>query len=133
MRNGYKILIVDDEEDILEIVGFNLRKEGYDVYTALNADKAMELAMRHIPHLIMLDIMMPGKDGIELCKDIRDIPFLADSIITFLTARSEAEIKSNAMSSGADDYITKPIRPRELVDKVNDLIHLFLTKPARKI
>jgi two-component system alkaline phosphatase synthesis response regulator PhoP len=133
MPNSYKILIVDDEEDILEIVGFNLRREGYEVYSALNADKAMELATRHIPHLIMLDIMMPGKDGIELCKEIRNIPFLTDTIITFLTARSEEEIRNTAMGCGADDYITKPIRPRELVGKVSELIQLYLTKPARRM
>ena len=76
---------------------------------------------------------MPNKDGIELCKEMREIPFLRDTIITFLTARSEEEIKNTAMSSGADDYITKPIRPRELVNKVNELISLFLSKPAKKI
>jgi len=132
MSNGYKILIVDDEEDILEIVGFNLRKEGYEVYTALNADCALDLAKRYIPHLIILDIMMPGMDGIELCKEIRNISYLKDSIIAFLTARSEEEIKNIAIASGADDYITKPIRPRELVGKVNELIKLFLSKPAKR-
>lgn len=131
-ESEYKILIVDDEEDILEIVGFNLRKAGYQVYTAPTAIIALEIAKIHIPHIIILDIMMPGKDGIALCAEIRKIPYLSDSIISFFTARSEIEIKELALGCGAHDYITKPIRPNELVNRVHELVRLYISSPSSK-
>jgi two-component system alkaline phosphatase synthesis response regulator PhoP len=130
--SDYKILIVDDEEDILEIVGFNLRKAGYKVYTAPTADIAIEIAKIHIPHIIILDIMMPGIDGIELCREIRKISYLKDSIISFFTARSEIELKELALGCGAHDYITKPIRPNDLVNKVHELVRLYISSPSSK-
>jgi two-component system, OmpR family, alkaline phosphatase synthesis response regulator PhoP len=130
--SDYKILIVDDEEDILEIVGFNLRKAGYQVYTANSANIALELAKKLIPQVIILDIMMFGKDGIELCIEIRKIPFLSDSIISFFTARSEIELKELALGCGAHDYITKPIRPNELVNRVHELVRLYISSPSSK-
>ena len=118
----YKILLVDDEPDILEIVGYNLRSEGYEVFTASNGVEAVKTAKKTIPHLILLDIMMPEMDGIEACEKIRNTKSLENVIIAFLTARSEDYSHVAGFEAGADDYITKPIKPKVLVSKVKSLL-----------
>jgi len=121
-KKDIKILLVDDEPDILEIVGYNLKNEGYQVFTAYNGLKAVEVAKKINPHLIILDIMMPEMDGIEACEKIRKIKTLEHVIITFLTARGEDYSQVAGFDAGADDYITKPIKPKVLVSKVKSLL-----------
>jgi two-component system, OmpR family, alkaline phosphatase synthesis response regulator PhoP len=121
-NNEYKILIVDDEDDILEFVGYNLRKEGYQVFTANNGKDAIKLAREKLPHLIILDVMMPEMDGIETCRELRNTSALNQTIITFFTARNEDYSLIAGFDAGADDYITKPIKPRVLTSKVNALL-----------
>ncbi len=116
------ILIVDDEPDILEILSYNLKNEGYQVITAENGVKALKKAKKHLPHLIILDVMMPEMDGIEACEQIRKVESLNDTIITFLTARSEDYSQIAGFEAGADDYITKPIKPKVLISKVKSLL-----------
>ncbi|MBP2831433.1 response regulator transcription factor [Aquimarina sp. U1-2] len=116
------ILLVDDEPDILEIVGYNLSTEGYNVVTAENGVEAIKIAKKKKPHLIILDVMMPEMDGIEACEQIRKLPDLQNTIITFLTARGEDYSQVAGFDAGADDYITKPIRPKVLVSKVKALL-----------
>ena len=116
------ILLVDDEPDILEIVGYNLTAEGYNVITAENGVEAVKVAKKKKPHLVILDVMMPEMDGIEACEQIRKIPDLQNTIITFLTARGEDYSQVAGFDAGADDYITKPIRPKVLVSKVKALL-----------
>jgi two-component system alkaline phosphatase synthesis response regulator PhoP len=120
-----KILLVDDEPDILEIVGYNLSNEGYQVLTAENGLEAVKKAKKELPQLIILDVMMPEMDGIEACENIRKIPDLKDTIITFLTARGEDYSQVAGFDAGADDYITKPIKPKVLVSKVKALLRRF--------
>lgn len=117
-----KILLVDDEPDILEIVGYNLSQEGYQVITANNGVKGVALAKAEKPHLIIIDVMMPKMDGIEACEQLRKVPELQHTIITFLTARGEDYSQVAGFTAGADDYITKPIKPKVLVSKVNALL-----------
>ncbi|TCK65140.1 two-component system alkaline phosphatase synthesis response regulator PhoP [Winogradskyella wandonensis] len=121
-KRDIKILLVDDEADILEIVGYNLSSEGYQVKTAHNGKEAIEKAKKHKPHLIILDVMMPEMDGIEACEKLREIPELSNTIITFLTARGEDYSQVAGFDAGADDYITKPIKPKVLVSKVKALL-----------
>ena len=121
-KNDIKILLVDDEPDILEIVGYNLSSEGYKVITAANGVEAVKKAKKHKPQLIILDVMMPEMDGIEACEQIRKIPELTSTIITFLTARAEDYSQVAGFDAGADDYITKPIKPKLLISKVNALL-----------
>jgi two-component system, OmpR family, alkaline phosphatase synthesis response regulator PhoP len=121
-KNQYKILLVDDEEDILEFVGYNLRKAGYAVSTCDNGKAAIDKATTEIPHLILLDVMMPEMDGIETCMEIRKITSLKDCIIVFFTARNEDYSQIAGLDSGADDYITKPIKPAVLLSKVGSLL-----------
>ena len=121
-KKDIKILLVDDEVDILEIVGYNLTQEGYQIFTADNGKKAIEKAKKHLPHLIIMDVMMPEMDGMEACENIRKIPELSQTIITFLTARSEDYSQVAGFDAGADDYITKPIKPKVLVSKVKALL-----------
>ncbi len=116
------ILLVDDEPDILEIVGYNLSAEGYNVITAENGVEAVKVAKKKKPHLVILDVMMPEMDGIEACEQIRKLPDLQNTIITFLTARGEDYSQVAGFDAGADDYITKPIRPKVLVSKVKALL-----------
>src|SRR5690625_296934 len=116
------ILLVDDEPDILEIISYNLSREGYQVFTAENGKDAIALAKKKIPHLIVLDVMMPVMDGVETCKKLREIKKLQDSIITFLTARSEDYTQIAGLEAGADDYITKPIKPKVLLSKIKSLL-----------
>jgi two-component system alkaline phosphatase synthesis response regulator PhoP len=117
-----KILLVDDEPDILEIVSYNLTAEGYKVYTANNGVEALEKAKKKKPHLIILDVMMPEMDGIEACEAIRNTPELAHTLVAFLTARGEDYSQVAGFDAGADDYITKPIKPKVLVSKVKSLL-----------
>jgi two-component system alkaline phosphatase synthesis response regulator PhoP len=120
-----KILLVDDEPDILEIVGFNLSQEGYRIVTAANGKEAISKAKSVLPDLIIMDVMMPEMDGIEACEAIRKIPELEKVIITFLTARNEDYTQVAGFDAGADDYIAKPIKPKLLVSKVNALLRRF--------
>ncbi|MGZ0016001.1 response regulator transcription factor [Yeosuana sp. AK3] len=124
-KKDIKILLVDDEPDILEIVGYNLSNEGYQVLTAENGIEAVKKAKKELPHLIILDVMMPEMDGIEACEIIRKDPSLKDTIITFLTARGEDYSQVAGFDAGADDYITKPIKPKVLVSKVKALLRRF--------
>jgi two-component system alkaline phosphatase synthesis response regulator PhoP len=121
-KSKIKILLVDDEPDILEIVGYNLAQEGYQIITAKNGKEAVLKAKAELPHLIVMDVMMPEMDGMEACEHIRRIPELNHVIITFLTARSEDYSQVAGFDLGADDYITKPIKPKLLVSKVKALL-----------
>jgi len=121
-KSDYKILLVDDEPDILEFVGYNIRKEGYTLFTASNGKDAILTAKKIIPHLIILDIMMPGIDGIETCVELRKIDVLKTTLIAFLTARSEDFSQIAGLDAGGDDYIPKPIKPRVLMSRVNALL-----------
>jgi two-component system alkaline phosphatase synthesis response regulator PhoP len=120
--NNAKILIVDDEKDIIEFLQYNFEKEGYSVYTARNGVVGKELALKVKPDLIILDIMMPGIDGVELCKELREIHEFEDTMIVFLTARAEDYSQIAGFEVGADDYITKPIKPRVLLARVQSLL-----------
>ncbi|CAA6829412.1 MAG: Phosphate regulon transcriptional regulatory protein PhoB (SphR) [uncultured Aureispira sp.] len=121
----YKILIADDEPDILEFVCYNLAKEGFEVSTATNGLDALKKAKEIKPHLILLDIMMPEMDGVEVCKELRAIPEFENTVIAFLTARSEDYSQIVGFEVGGDDYITKPIRPRVLISRINALLRRF--------
>ena len=117
-----RILVVDDEEDILEILRYNLRKEGYQVRLALDGEHALELAKDFSPHLIILDVMMPDMDGIEVCKRLREDQQFSQTIIAFLTARNEAFTQISALDSGGGDFIAKPIKPNVFKSRVNALL-----------
>ncbi len=123
MNNSrYKILAVDDEPDILEIIGYNLNKEGYEVLKANNGADAVKIAREQRPDLIILDIMMPKMDGIETCRQIREIDKLKNTFVVFLTARDEEFVEIMGFSAGADDYISKPIKPRALLSRINAIL-----------
>jgi len=117
-----RILLVDDDPDILEFVGFNLRSEGFIVTVAQNGIDAVRLARKILPHLILLDVMMPMMDGIETCEQIRTIPELKTTMVAFLTARGEDYSQVAGFDAGADDYITKPIRPKVLISRIYALL-----------
>lgn len=119
------ILLVDDEPDILEFLGYNLAKEGFRILKAKNGQKALELAAGSKPHLIILDIMMPGLDGIETCNQIRKMPGMQNTLIVFLTARGEDYSQIAGFEAGADDYITKPIKPKVLISRIQALLRRF--------
>jgi len=121
-KAAIKILLVDDEPDILEIVGYNLKAEGYQIFTASNGLEALKVAKKILPHLILLDVMMPEMDGIEACEKLRAIKGLEDVIIAFFTARAEDYSQMAGFDAGADDYITKPVKPKVLVSKVKALL-----------
>lgn len=116
-----KVLVVDDEEPILELLRYNLEKSGYEVKTASDGIKGVEIARKFLPDLVLLDIMMPKMDGVETCRLLRDIPELQKTFIVFLTARSEEYSEVAAFDVGADDYITKPIKPRALMSRITAL------------
>ncbi len=120
-----KILIVDDEADVLEFMRYNLKKEGFQVFIAPDGIEAIKIAKKEIPHLVVLDIMMPEMDGLQACKELRAIPELQDTLITFLTARSEEFTQVMGLEIGADDYITKPVKPRLLISKVKSLLRRY--------
>jgi len=122
---NYKILIVDDEPDIIEFLSYNLRKDGFDVYTAMNGSEALKKVIEIQPHLILLDIMMPEIDGIELCEKIREIPSLKKVLIAFLTARGEDYSQVAGFEAGADDYIVKPIKPKVLITRIKALLKRY--------
>ena len=124
-KKDIKILLVDDEPDILEIVGYNLSNEGYQIITAENGLEGVKKAKKELPQLIILDVMMPEMDGIEACESLRKHPELKDSVIAFLTARGEDYSQLAGFDAGADDYITKPIKPKVLVSKVKALLRRF--------
>ena len=121
-KKDIKILLVDDEPDILEIVGYNLSNEGYQIITAETGVEGVKKAKKEKPQLIILDVMMPEMDGIEACEQIRKVSDLSNTIITFLTARGEDYSQMAGFDAGADDYITKPIKPKVLVSKVKALL-----------
>ncbi len=126
MKNSeYKILLVDDEPDILEFLGYNLKKEGYQVFTESNGINAIETAKSIQPHLIILDVMMPEMDGIETCQEMKKIPQLDNSIIIFLTARSEDYSQMAGFDVGADDYVAKPIKPALLISRIKALLRRY--------
>ncbi len=121
----YKILLVDDEPDILEFLGYNLKKEGFEVHTAQNGEEALNIAKKILPQLIILDVMMPEMDGIETCEELKKIPELNNTIITFLSARGEDYTQIAGFEAGADDFVTKPIKPKILVSKVKALLKRY--------
>jgi two-component system alkaline phosphatase synthesis response regulator PhoP len=121
-KSDLKILLVDDEPDILEFVGYNIKKEGYSLLIAGNGKDAIRIALKEIPQLIILDIMMPEMDGIETCIELRKIQALKNTLIAFLTARSEDFSQIAGLDAGGDDYIAKPIKPRVLISRINALL-----------
>ncbi len=121
-NENYRILLVDDEPDILEFLGYNLRKEKFNVYTANNGRDAINLAEEIHPHLILLDVMMPEMDGIETCEEIRRHEVLKNTLVAFLTARGEDYSQISGCEAGGDDYITKPIKPKVLLSRVKALL-----------
>jgi two-component system alkaline phosphatase synthesis response regulator PhoP len=128
-----KILIVDDEEDIVEFISYNLVKEGYSVFTAHTGKDALKIADENQPDLIILDVMMPGMDGVETCVEMRNNPKLSDTIITFLSAREEDYSQIAGLEAGADDYITKPIKPRLLLSRVKALLRRSVLQGSTEI
>ena len=120
--SSYKILIVDDEPDILEIINYNLKKEGFNVFQARTGREAIETAKQQVPDLILLDIMLPEMDGIETCEEIRKLPSLSHTTIAFLTARGEDYSQIAGFEAGGDDYITKPIKPKVLISRIKALL-----------
>ncbi|MFN5031078.1 MAG: response regulator transcription factor [Flavobacteriia bacterium] len=126
---GHTILLVDDEQDILNFLSYNLKKEGYKVFTASNGEEGVKMVQQIHPSLILMDIMMPKMDGIEACQVIRKDLNISQPIIAFLTSRSEDYSQIAGFEAGADDYITKPVRPRLLISKVESLLRR-LNKPA---
>ena len=128
----YKILLVDDEEDILEFLSYNLEREGFVIFSAKNGITAIELAREVNPHLILLDVMMPEMDGIETCEIIRNTPELKGTLIAFLTARGEDYSQIAGFEAGGDDYITKPIKPRLLVTKIKALLKRYMASEEKK-
>jgi two-component system alkaline phosphatase synthesis response regulator PhoP len=130
---NYRILLVDDEPDILEFISYNLKKEGFEVHTASNGIDAVKTATAILPHLILLDVMMPGMDGIETCEEIKKIPALKQTIIAFLTARGEDYSQIAGFEAGADDYINKPVKPKVLVSRLRALLKRYHTESSAKL
>lgn len=128
-EKAQKILVADDEPDILEIISYNLKKEGYEVYTASNGNEALDSARLHHPDLIILDIMMPKKTGVEVCQILRTHPEFQQTLIIFLTAVSDEAVQIKGLESGADDYVTKPVSPKVLVSRVNALFRRIKQVP----
>lgn len=124
----HRVLVVDDDADLVEMLEYNLQKEGYDVRTATDGRKALDIAKTYLPELVLLDIMMPQLDGIETGRQLRDVPELRQTYILYLTARSEEYSEVAAFDVGADDYITKPIKPRALMSRIN----AFFRREAQK-
>jgi two-component system alkaline phosphatase synthesis response regulator PhoP len=129
-NSHYKILLVDDEPDVLEFLSYNLKKEGYTVFKAKNGLKGLEIAEEATPHLIILDVMMPEMDGLDACRAIRAIPALKASLIVFLTARGEDYSQIAGFKAGADDYITKPIKPNVLTSRIKALLRRYKADEA---
>ena len=118
-KQNHKVLVVDDDPDILELLKYNLLKEGYEVKIAEDGRKGVQIAKSFQPALVLLDIMMPNQDGVETCRQLRELPELVNTHITFLTARAEEYSEVAALDAGADDYITKPIKPRALMSRIS--------------
>ena len=132
-KKGIKILLVDDDPDVIEIIRFNLDQEGYLISTASDGKKAIEEADKEVPHLIIMDVMMPNMDGIEACGLLRKDPRFKETIIMFLTARGEDYSHVAAFDAGADDYVTKPVKPKILVSKVKALLRRLRDKDEEKL
>ncbi len=130
---AHRILLVDDEPDVLEFIGYNLKKSGYEVYTTQNGRDAIEKAKEVNPHLILLDVMMPQMDGIETCEEIRKYPQLNNTIIAFLTARGEDYSQIAGFEAGGDDYITKPIKPKVLNSRIKALLKRYREKSEEQV
>ncbi|MCB0536722.1 MAG: response regulator transcription factor [Bacteroidetes bacterium] len=128
-----KILLADDEDDTLEFIKYNLENEGYQIFTAEDGMQAIEQAKKHQPHLIILDVMMPNMDGVETCNELRKLPDFQETIITFLTARHEDYSQIAGFDAGADDYISKPIKPRLLVSKIKSLLRRISREKTQNI
>jgi two-component system alkaline phosphatase synthesis response regulator PhoP len=124
-HDNYKILLVDDEPDILEFLSYNLKKEGYEVFTASSGNEAIETALAELPHLVLMDVMMPGKDGVETCEEMRTHSQLDNCVIAFLTARAEDYSQIAGFEAGADDYINKPIKPKVLQTRIKALLKRY--------
>jgi two-component system, OmpR family, alkaline phosphatase synthesis response regulator PhoP len=129
---GHRVLVVDDEPDIVELLTYNLEKEGYEVRSANNGKRALQEAIAFQPELVLLDIMMPVMDGVEACRLLRQIPEARNSYIIFLTARSEEYSEVAAFDNGANDYLTKPIKPRALMSRINALFRREISKTAEE-
>lgn len=127
-NSKFSILLVDDEEDIVEFLSYNLKKEGYKVITAHNGKTAIEKAKKHKPTLILMDVMMPEMDGMSAVQEIRKINELHDTIIVFLTARAEDYSQIAGFEAGADDYVAKPIKPKVLISRIAALLRRYSTK-----
>jgi len=123
------ILLVDDEADILEFLGYNLIREGYQVLKARSGKKGIKLAREHLPHLILLDVMMPEMDGMETCAEIRKLPELSNTLVAFLTARNEDFSQIAGFEAGADDYIAKPIKPKLLISRIQAMLRRYREAP----
>lgn len=130
-EKAFKVLIVDDEQDILEFLSYNLEKEGFEVYTAENGKVGVEKAKKNNPDIVLLDVMMPEMDGIEACRQLRELPQFSNTIIAFLTARTEDYSQIAGFETGADDYISKPIKPRVLVSRLRALLRRYEAKEAK--
>ena len=124
-KSKFRILLVDDEPDILDFVGFNLQHEGYQVVTASNGKEGLRKAREFNPHIVLLDVMMPVMDGYETCRELKNIPQFSETIVVFFTARNEDHSQIKGLESGADDYITKPIKPAVLLSKVKSLLRRY--------
>jgi len=127
----FKVLVVDDEQDILEFLSYNLEKDGFVVSTAENGKVALEKAKKEEPDIILLDVMMPEMDGIEACRTLREMPQFENTIIAFLTARTEDYSQIAGFETGADDYISKPIKPRVLISRLRALLRRYETKESK--
>ncbi len=125
MSKKTTILVVDDEKDALEFISYNLEKKGYKVLLANNGEDAIKVAKKYLPQLIILDVMMPKLDGIQTCKALRNLPDFKNTLIVFLSARSEEFTQVTALDIGADDYITKPVKPRLLLSKIKSLLRRY--------
>ena len=131
-KSNYKVLVVDDDELILDLLEYNLKTSGYEVKTALSGIKGVQIAKDFLPDLIILDIMMPVQDGVETCRQLREIPQLVNTFIVFLTARSEEYSEVAGFEVGADDYITKPIKPRALMSRIASFFRRIENKKPKE-
>lgn len=127
------ILIIDDEDDIREILGYNLKKEGFNVIDASNGKDGIELAKKHTPDLVLLDVMMPEMDGIEVCEQLRSMPETENVCVCFLTARSEDYSQIAGLDAGADDYVAKPIKPKVLISRIKAILRRSSSKDSPEI
>ncbi|HUH74869.1 MAG TPA: response regulator transcription factor [Chitinophagales bacterium] len=128
---NFKVLIVDDEQDVLEFLSYNLSKEGFEVFKADNGKTGVEIAKKENPDIILLDVMMPEMDGIETCRTLRELPQFENTIIAFLTARTEDYSQIAGFETGADDYISKPIKPRVLISRLKALLRRYDSKESK--